>query len=224
MLPYSSSNIPQQAQGHHRRQDSIPTDFDDLKISTPPRQAIHHRGLSFDQRIPTHGLPQFQEEPTPNTNHKHMQHAIPEPQPRPMARPGQRRNNSDEGTLRPNSFAAQTDSGPGGLRNDLSLAHIDEMTDQELLAFMSRRRQQNNNRHSYCSGISAGSLDGTGLEITSVAETSQQDNAGKAPMTGGTEPSKRSSVQYLTLKPQRPCTPPAQSNCCENETSIYFQE
>lgn len=217
MLPNQSSNSHPGFQGQDRRQNSTSTDFDNLKISTPPRQAMHHRGQSFDQMTPSHGLPILsQEDLLINTNPKHMQHAIPETQPRPMARPGQRRNNSDNGTLKPSTFAPDPTTGTGCLKNDLSLAQINDMTDQEILEFLSRRKKQSKNYHSSYPATSAGSLDGNGYEPPAFAGTMQRSDTKRFEHPDRAESSRRSSVQSSTTGPQRPCTPPTQSNYCTN--------
>lgn len=218
MLPNQSSDIHQ---GHHQRQNSTTTDFDNLRISTSPRQTVHHRGLSYDQMMPCHGLPNpFQEDSMIITNQKHMQHAIPETQPRPMARPGQRRNNSDDGTIRPFRFATDPTTGTGCFRNNLSLEQINDMTEQDLLAFLSTKEDRNSDKQTFSVATSAGSLDGDGNKPTAVAETMQQGDTNKYEILDSTETSRRSSVQYLTTAPQRPCTPPTQSNYCKGKFCV----
>ena len=216
MLPNQSSHFHPGPNGQHRRQDSTSTEFDNLKISTPPRQALHHRGQSYDQMMQYHGLPMPpQADYITNTNPQHMQHAIPETQPRPMARPGQRRNNSENGTLRPANFAPDPTLGTGCLKNDLSLAQINDMTDAEILTFLSRRKEQNKNNHSLYSAMSAGSLDGNGYGPTAFAGTMRRNSTKTLEAPDNTKSSPRSTEQYLTRGFQRPCTPPAQSNYCE---------
>ena len=217
MLPNQSSHFHPGPNGQHRRQDSTSTEFDNLKISIPPRQAMHHRGQSYDQMMQYHGVPiPPQEDYMTDTNPQHMQHAIPETQPRPMARPGQQRNNSENGTLRPANFAPDPTLGTGCLKNDLSLAQINDMTDAEILTFLSKRKEQNKKDHSLYSAMSAGSLDGNGYEPTAFAGTMRHNRMKTFEVPDNTKPSHRSTDQYLTRGLQRPCTPPAQSNYCEN--------
>lgn len=226
MLPRQSSDIHPgpQGQGHHQRHNSTTTDFDNLRISTSPRHATHHRGLSCDQMIPCHGLPaSFQEDSTMNTNQKHMQHAIPETQPRPMARPGQRRNNSDDGTLRPFRFAPDVKTDTGGFKNNLSLAQINDMTDQDLLAFLSTKKDQRRDSHSLFATKPAGSLDGNGNQNIAIAGAMQYDDAKEYKPPDSVELCRRSPVQHISTGPPRPCTPPTQSNYCKNSAPLTFR-
>lgn len=152
------------------------------------------------------------------TNQKHMQHAIPETQPRPMARPGHRRNNSDDGTIRPSRFAPNPTTGTGCFRNNLSLEQINDMTEQDLLAFLSTKEDRNSDTQTFSVATSAGSLDGDGNKHTAVAGTMQQEDAKNYEIPDSIETSRRSSVQYLTTGLQRPCTPPTQSNYCKEKS------
>ena len=223
MLPHQSSDIHPGPQGHHQRHNSTTTDFDNLRISTSPQHAAHRRGLSCDQMMPCHGLPaSFQEDSTTNTNQEHMQHAIPETQPRPMARPGQRRNNSDDGTLRPFRFAPDLTTDTGCFRNNLSLAQIQDMTDQDLFAFLSTKKDQGRESHSFFPTKPAGSLDGNGNQNIAIAGAIQQDDTKENKPPDSAEFGRRSSVQHMIDGPHRPCTPPTQSNYCENRVPHTF--
>ena len=223
MLPHQSSDIHPGPQGHHQRQNSTTTDFDNLRISTSPRHAAHRRGLSYDQILSCHGLPaSFQEDSTKNTNQKHMQHAIPETQPRPMARPGQRRNNSDDGTLRPFRFAPDlTDT--RCFKNSLSLAQINDMTDQDLFALLSTKKDPSRDSHPLFATKPAGSLDGNGNLAFALAGAMQQDDAKDHKPPDSAETCRRGSVQHMIKGPHRPCTPPTQSNYCKIRDPLTFQ-
>ena len=224
MLPHQSSDIHPGPQGHHQRHNSTTTDFDNLTISTSPRHAAHHRGLSCDQMMPCRGLPaSFQEDSTMNTNQKHMQHAIPETQPRPMARPGQRRNNSDDGTLRPFRFAPDLKTDAGCFKNNLSLAQINDMTDQDLLAFLSVKKDQSRDSHSLFATTPAGSLDGNRTQSIATAGAMQKDDVKEYKPRDSAEICRQSSVRHMVNGPPRPCTPPAQSNYCKNIAPHTFQ-
>ena len=224
MLPHQSSDIHPGPQGHHQRHNSTTTDFDNLRISTSPRHAAHHRGLSYDQMMPCHRLPaSFQEDSPINTNPKHMQHAIPETQPRPMARPGQRRNNSDDGTLRPFRFAPDVKTDTGCFKNNLSLAQINDMTDQDVLAFLSTRKDQSRDSRSLFATNPAGSLDGNGNQNSAIARAMQHDDAKEYKPPDSGEVCRRSPVQHMITGPPRPCTPPTQSNYCKNRAPRTFQ-
>ena len=224
MLPHQSSDIHPGPQGHHQRHNSTTTDFHNLRISTSPRHAAHRRGLSCDQMMPCHGLPaSFQEDSTRNTNKKHMQHAIPETQPRPMARPGQRRNNSDDGTMRPFKFAPGLTTDTGSFKNNLSLAQINDMTDQDLLAFLSTKRDQSRDSHSLLATKPARSIDGNGNQNIAIAGAMQQDDGKDYKPPDRADICRRSSVQQMINGPPRPCTPPNQSNYCENRAPHTFR-
>lgn len=211
MLPHQSKNLPQ---GHHRRQQSIPTAFDNLKISSPAGHATHHRGLSFDQTMRSHGLPDFdQQDLTTITNQRQYQHIISETQQRPTARPGQQRPNSDDGTIRPSKFP--TSASTGCFKTDLSEQQISDMTDDQICElFVSRSGQ--GRPHSFASTLSAGNFDGNGYNNEIVAGTIQDVEGGDTvEISDSVESSRRRSVQYSTILPKRPCTPPTQTNKCE---------
>lgn len=89
------------------------------------------------------------------------------------------------------------------------------MTEEDLCTFMSISKDQINYSHSLFTTTSAGSLDGNGNEPTAIAEAIQQDNVKKYEIPDSAKSSRRSSVHYLPTEPQRPCTPPAQSNYCK---------
>lgn len=218
MLPHQSSNLHH---GHHRRQQSTPTAFDNLKISSPARHAAHHRGLSFDQTMRCHGLPDleiYQQDPTTNTNPRHMQHVISETQQRPMARPGQQRHNSDDGTIRPFRFPIPAST--GCFKTDLSQQQISDMTDDQIYQLFASRLDQGE-QHSFQPALSAGSLDGNGYNSSAVAGTTQNiEEAAAIEIPDSIETSRRSSVQYATIMPQRPYTPPTQTNRCEIEPTL----
>ena len=218
MLPHQSSNLPE---GHHRRQQSIPTAFDNLKISNPARHATHLRGLSFDQTIRCHGLPEsYQQDPTTNTNPRHMQHIISETQQRPTARPGQQRHNSDDGTVRPFKFPTPSDSSTGCFKTNLSEQQINNMTNDQIYELFASKITHGE-QHSFESALSAESLDGNGYTSGAVAGTTQGDErAGDIEIPESVESSRRSSVQYLTIVPKRPYTPPTQTNKCEIKPTL----
>ena len=212
MLPTLSTNLPQ---GHHRRQKSIPTAFDNLKISSPARHATHHRGLSFDQTMRCHdGLPDLdQQDPMTNTNQNQLQHIILETQQRPVARPGQQRHNSDDGTIRASKFP--TLASTGCFKTDLSEQQISDMTDDQIYELFASRSDQGR-QHSFQRDLSAVCLDGNGYSNNTVAGTTQRiEQAGSFEIPDSVNTSRRSSVQYATLMPKRPYTPPTQTNKCE---------
>lgn len=212
MLPHQSINLPQ---GQHRRQKSIPTAFDNLKISSPARHATHHRGLSFDETMRCHGLPEpYQQDQTTTTNPRQMQHIISETQQRPMARPGQQRHNSDDGTLRPSKFSSSVPS-TGCFKTNLSEQQISDMSDDQIFELLIQRSAADR-QHFLEPASSAGSLDGNGILDSAVAGTTQHGGTGgKIEVPDSVESSRRSSVQYSTMVPQRPHTPPTQINNCE---------
>ena len=211
MLPHNSSNLPQ---GHQERQLSIPTAFDNLKITTPARHATHHRGLSFDQLVQCHDLSKTgpQEENT-TTNQAEPQQIIPETQQRPKARPGQYRHNSDDRTLRPQKFAPLTTASTGCFKTNHSEQEIRNMTDEqiyELLALKTSQRHQ----HSLQQDLPAGSLEGDGYKNALVTTTAQVNGSKETEIPDSQEASRRNSLQDPKMGPQRPCTPPTQTNRC----------
>jgi regulatory protein SWI5 len=213
MLPHQSINLPQ---GQHRRQKSIPTAFDNLKISSPARHATHHRGLSFDETMHCHGLPEpYQQDPTTNTNPRQMQHIISETQQRPMARPGQQRHNSDDGTLRSSKLSFPLEPSTGCFKTNLSEQQISDMSDDQIFELLTQKPAADR-QHFLEPALSAGSLDGNGLTDSAVAGTTQDGGRGGGiEVPDSLESSRRSSVQYSTMVPERPYTPPTKINNCK---------
>lgn len=214
MLPHQSTNL---LQGHHRRQKSIPTAFDNLKISSPASHATHHRGLSFDETTHCHGLPEpYQQDLTTDTNPRNLQQIISESQQRPMARPGLQRHNSDDGTLRPFRFPIPAQSSTGCFKTNLSEQQISDMSDDQIFELFAQR-SDSNRRHSFEQTLPAGGLDGNEYSDRMVAGTTHvgEEVGGAVEVPDSVESSRRSSVQYLTVVPQRPYTPPTQTNNCE---------
>ena len=214
MLSHQSTNLPQ---GHHRRQQSIPTAFDDLKISSPVRHAAHHRPLSFDQSMWTRVSPEpEQQDQTTNTNQRQLQHIISETQQRPTARPGQQRHNSDDGTIRPSRFPTLPST--GCFKTELSEHQISNMTDEQIYELFTNKSNQDP-QHSFGPALSAGSLDGNGPNANTVAGTTQ-GGGDTFETPGSVESSRRSSVQYSMILPKRPYTPPAQTNKCKMDLEL----
>lgn len=220
MLPHQSINLPQ---GQHRRQKSIPTAFDNLKISSPARHATHHRGLSFDETMRCHGLPEpYQQDPTTTTNPRQMQHIISETQQRPTARPGQQRHNSDDGTLRPSKFPFLVEPSTGCFKTTLSEQQISDMSDDQIFELLTQRSAPDR-QHFSDPALSAGSLDGNGMIDSAVAGTTQDGGRGGGiEVPDSVESSRRSSVQYSTMVPQRPHTPTTQINNCKRQLPLHW--
>lgn len=212
MLPHHSLDLPQ---GHQERQLSIPTAFDNLKITTPARHATHRRGLSFDPNMQCPNLSKSgrQEENT-TTNQMQPQQIIPETQQRPMARPGQQRHNSDDSTLRPHKFPPLTDASTGCFKTDHSEQQIRDMTDDQIYELLAIRTSQRNIQHSLQHDIPAGSLDGDGYKNDMVATMPQENESHEIGLPDNQEASNRSSVHDSSIEPLRPCTPPTQTNRC----------
>ena len=211
MLPHNSSNFPQ---GHQERQLSIPTAFDNLKITTPARHATHLRGLSFDRVVQCHDLSKSgpQEENT-TTNQAETQQLIPETQQRPKPRPGQYRHNSDDLTLRPQKFAPLTTASTGCFKTNHSEQEIREMTDDQIYALLAMRSSQRN-QHALQQDLLAGSLEGDVYKNPLVTTTTQENGSNEIKLPGSQEASRRNSIQDPSTRPQRPCTPPTQTNRC----------
>ncbi|KAL8794526.1 MAG: hypothetical protein Q9195_002861 [Heterodermia aff. obscurata] len=138
-----------------------------------------------------------------------------------MARPGQRRNNSDDGTLRPIRFAQDLTGDTGCFKNNLSLAQINSMTDQDLLAFLSTKKDQSRDGQTLFAIKPAGSLDGNGDQNIAIAGAMQEEDAKDYKPPDSAEICRQSSVQRMINGPHRPCTPPAQSN---SYTGISLEE
>ena len=213
MLPHHSSDLPQ---GHQERQLSIPTAFDNLKITTPARHATHRRGLSFDPKMQCHDLSNSdQEEENTTTNPTQPQQIIPETQQRPMARPGQQRHNSDDSTLRPQKFPQLIDASTGCFKTDHSEQQIRDMTDDQIYELLAIRASQRNQQHSLQQNILPGSLGADSYKNEMVTSTAQENKPHEIKLPDSQEVSKRSSVHDPSIEPLRPCTPPTQSNRCE---------
>ena len=125
MLSNPSSNL-QARQRQHRRQNSTPTAFNALKVTSLPnipRHASHRRGMSLDQN--RQQQPPAQDSNTvSNTNNQGFQttqqHILRETQQHRLARPGQRsiNNNNDENCLdSPDVSSQRQNLDPGCVTN-----------------------------------------------------------------------------------------------------------
>lgn len=211
MLQNHSSHLPR---GHHRRQQSVPTALDNLKITYPARHATHHQGLSFDQTTQLHGFPELRPQETKTiTNQAQPQQIIPETQLRPMARPGPQRHNSDDSTLRPQHLQTSTDKSTGCFKTDLSEQEIRDMTIDQIYDLLASRSGRQDQERSLRASAPTEDFDGTLLEREKFPTALQGDKSPRdIEIPDGQEASKRNLIQSPKVKPQRPCTPPTQIN------------
>jgi len=95
------------------------------------------------------------------------------------------------------------------------------MSDDQIFELLVQR-SGTGRQHSFEPAVSAGSLDGNGYIDSAVAGTTQDGGGGGGiEVPDSVESSRRSSVQYSTMVPQRPHTPPTQINNCETYLRLH---
>ena len=233
MLSNPTNNLHNR-QRHHRRQNSTPTAFEAVKVSTLPniQRHAHRRGMSLDQRRQAKTPQAFTVSTTNNQGYQTtQQHVLREAQQQRLVRPGQQYTNfdNDENYLNspivtPNrqSFDAGNQHGERPCSQYSYSGPINTITNVDPNSYGSN----DFNLYTPDALTPSAYLDfSAGFDGLPISGTNSRRSSGGRRISGGIL-ERVAQFENLALKsPQRPITPPNQnapSKCCEGHPRYSF--